>query len=531
MDISANGKKILEIDGLFDSILECIASPEKMLGRYALITVQNITRKNKAAQARVVSSNILAYVAKFLSLPLGEEGCKPDIVTELLWTLLTQLEASFDNMRSFKILLAGVNHTHLDPEYLPIVSVASRLLKRDDWQASVDTDDDGNSDGPVLQLLWQLLRNLCEVQTLADSGIETEEDFLRERQIFCDCLSDLVARDDFRRAHPVTSKSMQALFSLVDPTSSDELQEASLLIMGNFANNDAICIELMANGVPLAKVVSVVEVSNQEATLFAAFAFLRHLLTPQSVRSGADSRNLIQKLVTKGLHGGSSNPLREGSLRLIYPLVYGSQASPIQLMEIMPPEISRHSRVPTITESATSVFSGSTSAPYYQLIMDTFVDPKASQVIKALAARCYIRLLIRLRMSESPSVMDLYLGEHVEVALHSFLAEAFEYLLAMKSTPLSVESWYGLYILSICEDSATSVGRCLRGDKVRQALAEAVVSQEEALRSNAIRFADNVANDDRIEEFQRVWLRGLLQQPQSVKTHLDQSSSVLDTST
>ena len=213
--MSANGKKIVEIDGLFDSILECIASQEKTLGRYALITVQNVTRKNKAAQARVRSSKILAYVVTLLSLPLGDEGCKPDIVTEVLWTILTQLEATFDNMRSFKILLAGVNHNHLDLEYLPIISVASQLLKRDDWQASIDTDDDGNSDGPVLQLLWQLLRNLCEVETLADSGIESEENFLRERQIFCDCLSDLVARHGFRKKYPVTSKSMQALFSLV----------------------------------------------------------------------------------------------------------------------------------------------------------------------------------------------------------------------------------------------------------------------------------------------------------------------------
>ena len=525
--MSANGKKIVEIDGLFDSILECIASQEKTLGRYALITVQNVTRKNKAAHARVRSSKILAYVVTLLSLPLGDEGCKPDIVTEVLWTILTQLEATFDNMRSFKILLAGVNHNHLDLEYLPIISVASQLLKRDDWQASIDTDDDGNSDGPVLQLLWQLLRNLCEVETLADSGIESEENFLRERQIFCDCLSDLVARDGFRKKYPVTSKSMQALFSLVDPRSSDQLQEASLLIMGNFANNDAICIELVEDGVPLARVISVVEVSNNEATLFAAFAFLRHLLTPHSVRSGADSRNLIQRVVKKGLHSGLSNPLREGSLRLIYPLVYGSQASPIQLMEIMPPEVSRHPHVPTTTKS---VLSGSNPAPYYQLIKDTFVDPKASQVIKALAARCYIRLLIRLRMSEGPSVMDLYQGENVEGALHSFLAEAFEYLLSMKSTPLSVEAWYGLYILSICEDSAASVGRCLCREKVRQSLTEAVVSPEEALRSNAIRFADNVANDERIEEHERVWLRELVRQPKAVETHPDQSSSVLDTS-
>ena len=196
-------------------------------------------------------------------------------------------------------------------------------------------------------------------------------------------------------------------------------------------------------------------------------------------------------------------------------------------MEIMPPEVSRHPHVPTTTES---VLSGSNPAPYYQLIKDTFVDPKATQVIKALAARCYIRLLIRLRMSEGPSVMDLYQGENVEGALHSFLAEAFEYLLSMKSTPLSVEAWYGLYILSICEDSAASVGRCLCREKVRQSLTEAVVSPEEALRSNAIRFADNVANDERTEEHERVWLRELVRQPKAVEIHLDQSSSVLDTS-
>ena len=44
--------------------------------------------------------------------------------------------------------------------------------------------------------------------------------------------------------------------------------------MGNFANNDAICIELVEDGVPLARVISVVEVSKQRGDSFRRLRFL-----------------------------------------------------------------------------------------------------------------------------------------------------------------------------------------------------------------------------------------------------------------
>ena len=518
-EMSANREKVLQIDALFERIVCMIGDRDRTLGLFALSATQNILPKNPAAQRKVTSSGILHDLLWLLDVPARNPQIEIDAVSDLMWSLVGQVAADRYSFDAFKRLLEDLTlySTH-DTQSL-LLSVVSKLLQREDWQAVVACESDGDENcGSAFNLILQLLAKLHKnsdlflslggskdvlsvqagfIEDLNDEEAAIALEKIRNKLTYH--VADIMTRSDFHNTFKPHGHTIRALIASLDVTKDDHIQMALLVMLGDYANSESVCTALMDTTSIFERVINIIrEPSTSKGALLAAFGVLRHLLTPRAQRSRGDSEYLVQSVLGRGLVEPSSNPqLREGCLRLTYLLIEGSERSIDQIVESGP---------------------SAGGNPYYVSILEEFSHPETAYKNKTLAARCCVRLLIRLKtLGDLNGRIDL-----------SRFADPLESLLIGGVKALTVEAWYAFALLSksTSRTSEEMITRILRKASVYRNLIESVLSPEEALRSNAMMVAYNLSTEPNLQKQWHFFFDELVSRPQTIEYHMSQAEAI-----
>ena len=308
-----------------------------------------------------------------------------------------------------------------------------------------------------------------------------------------------MARSDFHRSFPPDGSTIRALIASLETSKDEQTQKALLVMLGDYANSERICTTLMDSTPIFENIITIVNrTPTNEGVCSAAFGVLRHLLTPKSQRSRGGS--LIGLVLGRGLDDSDSYQTKESCLRLLYVLLEGSE---------------RYDQIFELTAKGT---------PYYMFLWDEFSHPATPYKNKVLAARCCVRLLIRMNTAGDADALQQW----------PQFVDPIEFLLTADVKSLTVEAWYAVALLSSSKSAASIeiVIQLLRKKNVFQNLIESILSQEEAVRSNATVVAHNISKDvskqlnlDQDKQL-RLSLEELVSRPQTVKHHMAQAEAI-----
>lgn len=517
--MSKNRQTILQIDGLFEGIVRTIGNQERSLGYFALSATQNIIRRNPAGQQKMKLSGILPDLLWLLDVPCRDRTIDLDTISDLMWSLLGQVQADLRNFGAVKLLLENlVGHSAADT--LPFLSLVSKLLQMDDWQAMVAREPGGaERKDTILQLVLRLIARFSERsdflllggndESLAEANLikdpESEQAAVAFKNIgakIYGSIADIMVRNDFHENFPPTCSVIQTLTTSLTSVKGEQMQAALLVILGDYANSDVVCTKLLSSTEIFCKTIDVMKTSTAWSVVLATCGLLRHLLTPKSQRSHGDSVRLIQ-VVMKTCLGHSPSSVRQACLHLTCSLLEGSEKSIEHVFELAPE-----------------------GKPFYILFWDEFECTETPYMVRLMAARCCTRILIRLCTAE-PNVRAQY-QEHQEGNWSRFTPPLI-YLLGLDINPIKVEVFYALCLLSNSKVLDSPIQSLLQRRTFVRNLVAAVLSEPPAgaLRSNALRLADSMADDINTDQQQRIWLRDLVSNPQTVDEHMLKAEAIL----
>ena len=507
--MAVNREKVVKIPGLMENIVRYIGHTDRTLGLFALSATQNIIRRNRAAQQKVRSQRILSYLVWLFQATLGSRHreINPNVVTELMWTLVSQTRATASNAVAFMGLVDILLKEPSNEDLLPLYTLLSRMLGRQRWQAMIARDRQGDKEGPSrIQLLWQLRSRIPRHESLSDAELDADANslaFKNARDKIFSGLRNVVIRSEFCHVFSPYSKTVSSLIEGLGTLDDEKSQEDLLVILGDYAGTDQLCSTLVQHTPTLKYTIDIVAVSTDEAVLLAGFHLMRRLLKANPIKTPPDPERLTQLVMIKGLDHRTHDRLREGCLRLVFALLKASEKAPGELLD--------------------DVSTGN-GRRFYSFLWVVFDDPTTTNVNKMWAARCCTWFLVRL-LEEDLALKDRYQQQQQQA--WSRFSDPMEHLLSL-DMGLWGEVWLALSKLSESQVSDETVLHVLGKALICRSLVESALSRDKALssvRSNALVLADQVARmEGESHEKRRAWYREVVQSPQTVEYHMEQAN-------